>query len=84
VRCHELMSICQEKDDMVSVLQTALDQNVEAATKDVNVFYSTIITLPLFEIFLKKSILLTQNLTKFYRHGHCKLSVYLKVLFENS
>lgn len=34
VRCQELMSICQEKDDMVSVLQTALDQNVEAATKD--------------------------------------------------
>lgn len=35
---------------MVSVLQTALDQNVEAATKDVNVFYTTIFTLPLFEI----------------------------------
>ncbi len=30
------MSICQEKDDMVSKLQTALDQNVEAATKDVS------------------------------------------------
>ncbi|XP_016126109.1 kinesin-like protein KIF20B [Sinocyclocheilus grahami] len=34
LRCQELMSICQEKDDMVSKLQTALDQNVEAATKD--------------------------------------------------
>ncbi|XP_067285530.1 kinesin-like protein KIF20B [Pseudorasbora parva] len=34
VRCQELMSICQEKDGMVSILQTALDQNVEAATKD--------------------------------------------------
>ncbi|ROL48440.1 Kinesin-like protein KIF20B [Anabarilius grahami] len=34
VRCQELMLICQEKDDMVSTLQTALDQNVEATTKD--------------------------------------------------
>uniref|UniRef100_A0A673KRR5 Kinesin-like protein KIF20B n=1 Tax=Sinocyclocheilus rhinocerous TaxID=307959 RepID=A0A673KRR5_9TELE len=34
LRCQEFMSICQEKDDMVSKLQTALDQNVEAATKD--------------------------------------------------
>ncbi|KAI7797150.1 kinesin-like protein KIF20B isoform X2 [Triplophysa rosa] len=34
VRCQELMSICQEKDDMISKLQTTLDQNVEAATKD--------------------------------------------------
>ncbi|XP_073722890.1 kinesin-like protein KIF20B isoform X3 [Misgurnus anguillicaudatus] len=34
VRCQELMSICQEKDDMISKLQTALDENVEAATKD--------------------------------------------------
>ncbi|XP_051523488.1 kinesin-like protein KIF20B isoform X1 [Myxocyprinus asiaticus] len=34
VRCQELMSICQEKDDMITKLQVALDQNVEAATKD--------------------------------------------------
>ncbi|XP_073774416.1 kinesin-like protein KIF20B isoform X1 [Danio rerio] len=34
VRCQELMSICQEKDDMVSKLQTALEQNDEAASKD--------------------------------------------------
>ncbi|XP_050980520.1 kinesin-like protein KIF20B isoform X2 [Labeo rohita] len=33
-RCQELMSICQEKDDMMSTLQTAFDQSVEAATKD--------------------------------------------------
>lgn len=33
-RCQELMSICQEKDDMVSKLQTTLEQNDEAATKD--------------------------------------------------
>ncbi len=30
------MSICQEKDDMVSKLQAALDQNLEVATKDVS------------------------------------------------
>ncbi|XP_043108946.1 kinesin-like protein KIF20B isoform X2 [Puntigrus tetrazona] len=34
LRCQELMSICQEKDDMISKLQTALDQNMEATTKD--------------------------------------------------
>lgn len=46
------MSICQEKDDMVSVLQTTLDQNVEAATKDVNVFYTSLY----FKSLLKKKI----------------------------
>uniref|UniRef100_A0A672NXQ7 Kinesin-like protein KIF20B n=1 Tax=Sinocyclocheilus grahami TaxID=75366 RepID=A0A672NXQ7_SINGR len=34
LRCQELMSVCQEKNGMISTLQTALDQNVEAATKD--------------------------------------------------
>uniref|UniRef100_A0A671QQ63 Kinesin family member 20Bb n=1 Tax=Sinocyclocheilus anshuiensis TaxID=1608454 RepID=A0A671QQ63_9TELE len=34
LRCQELMSFCQEKKSMISTLQTALDQNVEAATKD--------------------------------------------------
>ncbi|KAL1264226.1 hypothetical protein QQF64_004581 [Cirrhinus molitorella] len=34
LRCQELMSICQEKDDMISTLQTTFDQSVEAATKD--------------------------------------------------
>lgn len=31
------MEICQEKDEMISKLQTALDQNVEAANEDVSV-----------------------------------------------
>ncbi|XP_036428902.1 kinesin-like protein KIF20B [Colossoma macropomum] len=33
-RCQELMAICQEKDEMISKLQTTLDQNIEAATED--------------------------------------------------
>ncbi|XP_072524163.1 kinesin-like protein KIF20B [Salminus brasiliensis] len=33
-RCMELMAICQEKDEMISKLQTTLDQNIEAATED--------------------------------------------------
>ncbi|XP_030630938.1 kinesin-like protein KIF20B [Chanos chanos] len=34
MKCQELMAICQEKDDVIVKLQTALDQNVETATKD--------------------------------------------------
>lgn len=37
------MLICQEKDGMVSTLQTALDQNVEATTKDVSLLYTTLL-----------------------------------------
>ncbi|XP_026869238.2 kinesin-like protein KIF20B [Electrophorus electricus] len=34
VRCQELMAICQEKDEMISKLQTALDRSVEAANEE--------------------------------------------------
>ncbi|XP_060795753.1 kinesin-like protein KIF20B isoform X2 [Neoarius graeffei] len=34
LRNQQLMEICQEKDEMISKLQTALDQNVEAANED--------------------------------------------------
>lgn len=30
------MEMCQEKDEMISKLQTALDHNVEAANEDVS------------------------------------------------
>lgn len=30
------MEICQDKDEMISKIQTALDQNVEAANEDVS------------------------------------------------
>ncbi|TRY89392.1 hypothetical protein DNTS_024128, partial [Danionella cerebrum] len=41
LRCQELMSICREKDDMLSTLQAALHQNVEEATKE-RVFVNSI------------------------------------------
>ncbi|KAK3559427.1 hypothetical protein QTP86_013498 [Hemibagrus guttatus] len=34
LRNQQLMDICQEKDEMIAKLQTALDQNVEAANED--------------------------------------------------
>ncbi|XP_022524563.2 kinesin-like protein KIF20B isoform X1 [Astyanax mexicanus] len=33
-RCAELLTICQEKDDDISKLQTTLDQNIETANED--------------------------------------------------
>uniref|UniRef100_W5KK23 Kinesin family member 20Bb n=1 Tax=Astyanax mexicanus TaxID=7994 RepID=W5KK23_ASTMX len=34
IRCAELITICQEKDDDISKLQTTLDQNIETANED--------------------------------------------------
>ncbi|XP_028844829.1 kinesin-like protein KIF20B isoform X2 [Denticeps clupeoides] len=34
LRCHDLMVMCQQKDEMLSKLQTAMDQQEEAASND--------------------------------------------------
>uniref|UniRef100_A0AAY4C238 Kinesin motor domain-containing protein n=1 Tax=Denticeps clupeoides TaxID=299321 RepID=A0AAY4C238_9TELE len=39
LRCHDLMVMCQQKDEMLSKLQTAMDQQEEAASNDVSMFH---------------------------------------------
>ena len=38
VRCEELVVMCQQKDQMVRKLQTTMDKQTEATTKDVRQF----------------------------------------------